>query len=80
VDGLLEKSAFIGLLRAGFGGEGLVCTVSGGGEGFVSLGGLDEVQAEAQMWSPSRSRGTGRLQVEHLTVGSICDMRGSLVG
>jgi len=63
-----EKSAAIGLRVDAFEeGRGAVCALSGGGTGLVSLGRLRE--AGGQMWSPSWSRGTGRVHDEHLTVG-----------
>lgn len=50
---------------AGFGREGVAGVVAGAGAG----------DAGAQTWSPSSLRGTGRLQLEHLTFGKICEMR-----
>jgi hypothetical protein len=53
VEGLRGKRVSIALLVAGFGGEGVVWTLSGGGDGLVSLAGLEDAGAGAQMWLPS---------------------------
>lgn len=38
-------------------------------------GGLGNGGTGAQTWSPSSVMATGWLQLEHLTVGRICEMR-----
>lgn len=45
-------------------------TSSGEGLGIVGTGG-----GSAQVWSPNSERGTGWLQLEHLTVGRTCEIR-----
>lgn len=41
--------------------------------GFELAAGMDG--GAVQIWVPNSAMGTGWLHVEHLTVGSICDMR-----
>jgi hypothetical protein len=75
-DGRLRgKNMDIGLREDAFeeGRATVVCALSGGGTGLVSLERLFE--GCRQTWSPSWSRGTGCVQEEHLTVGRRWDMR-----